>query len=277
MFNPNRRVFRPGGEPTGPEGLGKIRLPEQKEVETGLLNKILSDEIVEPENTLPSSKSEVMKFRQEIRTKVSKILERKAGILAELEKITDYETLLQRLGSYFIEMAQEINNLVSEIEKNQQIGLEAAVELIEDIQNNSLCLDPKKDGDLINKLEAELAKLSQNSSQLEEPLNLVPRYQLALISDGGKRLEEFKKRVKAALERNNYEELKGLVKEISDQLKRSADYRAILISEGGNTLEQFRRRVKAALERSETRNNLKRNNLKVWLRNLKVWFEKYQH
>jgi len=37
---------RPGGEPTGPEGLGKIRLPtEEEEVEKGLL-----DTIVDPKN-----------------------------------------------------------------------------------------------------------------------------------------------------------------------------------------------------------------------------------
>jgi hypothetical protein len=102
-----------------------------------------------------------------------------------------------------------------------------------------------------------------------------------LISDGGKKLEEFERRVEAALERNNYEELKGLVREISaleimqvhplssspllserevyelrvkyDQLKRSANYRAILISDGGNTLENFRRRVKVALEHNDNK------------------------
>ena len=142
-----------------------------------------------------------------------------------------------------------------------------------------LYFDPEKDGDLINKLEAKLAKLSQNSYQLEKPLNLFPRDQLALISDEGNKLEQFKERVQAALERNNYEELKGLVEEISalkimqvypsrsspfpsereawklifeyHLLKRVLYYQIILSSEGGNTLEQFKERVQAALESND--------------------------
>ena len=153
-------------------------------------------------------------------------------------------------------MTEVINNLVSEIKKNQQIGLEAAEELIKEIQN-LLCLDPEKDGDLINKLKAKLAelaelpklaKLIQNLYQLEKPLNLVPRGQSTLISDEGNKLEQFKRRVEEVLERNDYEELKGLVQEISDELKRSVNYQAILILDGGNKLEQFKRRVEEALK-----------------------------
>jgi hypothetical protein len=249
MSNANRMGPRPERKPTGSGGGREIKLPTKKEVKEGLLDKILSDTTVEPKNALSPSELEVIKLKQKIRTKVLEILERKAGLLAELEEIIDYETLLQRLGSFFIEMAQVINNLVSEINSNKKIlGLEAAIELIKEIQN-SLYLDPEQDGYLINKLKAELAelaKLSQNASQLEKPLNLVPRNQLALISDVGNELEELKRRVKAALERNNHEELKGLVEEILDKLKRSANYQAILISYGGNKLEEFRRRVEAA-------------------------------
>jgi len=169
------------------------------------------DTIVEPENAI-----------QSFRDKVLKILERKAAILAELEEIIDHKTFLQRLESfsirlenYFTETTREIDKLVSKIRENQRIlGPEAAEKSIEKIKN-LLYLDPEKDRDLINKLKAELAKLSQNSSQLEEPLNLVPRYQLALISEGGNTLEQFRRRVQAALNNNNYEELEGLVGEIS--------------------------------------------------------------
>ena len=206
-----------------------------------MLDKILLDTIVEPEDALSLSEIEFMKFRQAIWTGFSKILERKAGLLAKLEKITDYETLLQRLGSYFIKMAQEINNLVSEIRKKEQtLGPEAAKEFIEKIQN-SLYLDPEKNGDLIDKLQ------SLPETYLED--NIV-RFQLALILDGGKKLKDFKKRVQAALIHNDDKELKGLIEEISDKLRRSAYYQAILISEGRNKLEQFKERVQAALKRN---------------------------
>ena len=232
---------------------GEIRLPTEAEVKKGLLNTI-----VKSKNDLLLSEFGATTFIliREIQTELPKILEIKAGLLAELKKITDYETLLQRLGSYFTEMTEVINNLVSEIKKNQQIGLEAAEELIKEIQN-LLCLDPEKDGDLINKLKAELAelaelpklaKLIQNLYQLEKPLNLVPRGQSTLISDEGNKLEQFKRRVEEVLERNDYEELKGLVQEISDELKRSVNYQAILILDGGNKLEQFKRRVEEALK-----------------------------
>jgi len=267
-----------------------IGLPDKEEVKTDLLNTR-----VKPENALSLSEFKVMKFIQEIQTKFSEILERKAGLLTELRKFLnqeriDCEELVRTLErNYFKIIGEAINDLVSEIEKNEQIlGLEAAKEFIEKIQN-SLYLDPEKDGDLINKLEAELAKLIQNSYQLEEPLNLVPRYQLALISDGGKKLEQFRRRVKEALERKDdkeqledlVNELKGLVEEISalkimlvfpspssrvlserkayelkaeyDQLRRSANYQAILISEGGKKLEQFKERVQAALKRNNYR------------------------
>jgi len=195
----------PSWEPTGPKkpdtGVKEVSLYE-------ILQKL--DTIVEPE-TLES-----------FRDKVLEILERKAAILAELEEIIDHKTFLQRLESFsirlenfFMKTTREINNLVSKIENNRKIlGPEAAEKSIEKIKNLPY-LDPEKDRDLINKLKAELAKLSQNSSQLEEPLNLVPRYQLALISEGGNTLEQFKERVKAALNNNNYEELKGLIEEIS--------------------------------------------------------------
>ena len=208
------------------------------------------DKIVEPEDALSLSEIEVIELKQTIRTKSLEILQRKAGLLAKLKEIIDHETLLQSLDSYFTEMTEAINNLVSEVYNNRKIlGREATEELIEEILN-LLYFDPEKDGDLINKLEAKLAKLSQNSYQPEKPLNLFPRDQLALISDEGNKLEQFKERVQAALERNNYEELKGLVEEISDKLRRSAYYQAILISEGRNKLEQFKERVQAALERN---------------------------
>jgi len=241
-------VPRPGREPTGPKKLEEIRLPtEEEEVKKGLLDKILLDTIVEPEDALSLSEIEVIELKQTIRTKSLEILQRKAGLLAKLKEIIDHETLLQSLDSYFTEMTEAINNLVSEVYNNRKIlGREATEELIEEILN-LLYFDPEKDGDLINKLEA---KLSQNSYQPEKPLNLFPRDQLALISDEGNKLEQFKERVQAALERNNYEELKGLVEEISDKLRRSAYYQAILISEGRNKLEQFKERVQAALERN---------------------------
>jgi len=257
MSNASRIVPGPGGEPTGPKESAEIRLPTKEEAETGLLDEILLDEIlldttVEPENTLPSSESEVMKFRQEIRTKVLEILQRKAGLLAELKKIIeaklkeiiDHETFLQRLESYslslesfFIETTKAINNLVSEIKKNQQIlGLEAAKELIEEIQN-LLYLDPKKDGDLINKLQ-NLLEISLKEISLK---TRAAHFQLALILDGGKKLEQFRRRVQAALKRNDdkeqledlVKELEGLVREISSLkiMQVYPDQSSLLLSE----------------------------------------------
>ena len=204
MSNANRMVPRPEREPTGPKKLEEIRLPTEAEVKKGLL-----DTKVEPENALSLSEFKVMKFIKEIQTKFSKILETKAGLLAKLEEITDYETLLQRLGSYFTEMTEVINNLVSEIEENEQIpqmlGVEAVKELIEEIQN-SLYLDPEKNGDLINKLQ------SLPETYLEDN---IARFQLALILDGGNKLKKFKRHVQAALIHNDDKKLKGLVQEIS--------------------------------------------------------------
>ena len=195
MSNANRMVPGPGGEPTGPKKPEEIRLPTEEELKRGLL-----DTIAEPKNTLPFSEFAVVKFMQGIKAKLSEILERKADILAKLEKITDYETLLQRLDSYFTEMTEAINNLVSEIEENEQIpqmlGVEAVKELIEEIQN-SLYLDPEKNGDLINKLQ------SLPETSLE---NHIVRCQLALILDGGDKLKKFKERVQAALERSDDKE-----------------------------------------------------------------------
>jgi len=255
---------RPGGEPTGPEGLGKIRLPTEEEVEKGLL-----DTIVDPKNASSIQELQAIKLIQEIQDKSLEILQTKADLLAELKEIIDHETLLQRLDSYFTEMTKVINNLVSEIEKNKQIpqmlGVEAVEELIEDIKN-SLCLDPKKDGDLIDKLQ------SLPETYLEDN---IARFQLALILDGGNKLKKFKRHVQAALIHNDDKKLKGLVQEISaleimqlspslsssfisereawkliiqyDKLK----YQAILTLEGGNTLEQFKERVQAALNNYE--------------------------
>ena len=182
-------------------------------------------------------------------------MEIKAGLLAELRKFLnqeriDCEELVRTLErNYFKIIGEAINNLVDEIEKNKQIpqmlGVEAVKELIEKIQN-LLYLDPEEDGDLINKLEAELNQ--KNLYKLETPLRFIAYCQLALISDGGKKLEQFKRRVEEVLERNDYEELKGLVQEISDELKRSVNYQAILILDGGNKLEQFKRRVEEALK-----------------------------
>jgi len=237
---------------------------------------------------MPSSIQELqaIKLIQEIQDKSLEILQTKADLLAELKEIIDHETLLQRLDSYFTEMTKVINNLVSEIEKNKQIpqmlGVEAVEELIEDIKN-SLCLDPKKDGDLIDKLQ------SLPETYLEDN---IARFQLALILDGGNTLEKFKERVQAALERNNYEELKGLIKEISAlkimqvcprpssplisereayELRVEYDklnYQAILITEGGNTLEQFKERVQAALERSDDKEQLEKKQLEDLVREL---------
>ena len=265
MSNAYRMVPGPRGEPTGPKKPEEIRLPTEEELKRGLL-----DTIAEPKNTLPFSEFAVVKFMQGIKAKLSEILERKAGLLAELEEITDYETLLQSLDSYFTKMTEAINNLVSEIEKNEQIpqmlGVEAVEELIEDIKN-LLYLDPKKDGDLINRLQS-LPEIYLK--------NHIGRCQLALILEGGNNLEKFRERVQTAIKRNNYEELTGLVREISalkimqvypsssspilsereayklkakyDKLRRIANYQAILISEGGNNLEKFRERVQTAIE-----------------------------
>ena len=187
-----------------------IGLPDKEEVKTDLLNTR-----VKPENALSLSEFKVMKFIQEIQTKFSEILERKAGLLTELRKFLnqeriDCEELVRTLErNYFKIIGEAINDLVSEIRKKEQtLGPEAAKEFIEKIQN-SLYLDPEKDGDLINKLEAELNQ--KNLYRLETPLRFIAYCQLALISDGGKKLEQFKERVKAA---NNYEELRGLVKQI---------------------------------------------------------------
>ena len=271
MSNANQMDLKPKRGPTGPKKPEEIRLPTEEELKRGLL-----DTIAEPKNTLPFSEFAVVKFMQGIKAKLSEILERKADILAKLEKITDYETLLQRLDSYFTEMTEAINNLVSEIEENEQIpqmlGVEAVEELIEDIKN-LLCLDPKKDGDLINRLQI-LPKIYLK--------NHIERCQLALILEGGNNLEKFRERVQTAIKRNNYEELTGLVREISaleimqvypsssspilsereayklkaeyDKLRRIAYYQAILISEGGNNLEKFRERVQTAIKRDERDN-----------------------
>jgi primosomal protein N'' len=283
---------RPGGEPTGP------KKPDTG-VKEGSLYEML-DTVVEPETL------------QSFRDKVLKILERKAAILAELRKIIDHETFLKRLESfsielenYFTETTWKINNLVSEIKKNQRIpGSKAAEDLIKKIKNLPY-LDPEEDRDLINKLKAELAKLSQNSSQLEEPLNLVPRYQLALISEGGNTLEQYRRRVQAALERSDdkeqfekkqledlVKELEGLVREISAleimqvhpnrsslvlserkayELRVEYDklnYQAILISDGGKKLEQFKERVKAALERSDDKEQFEKKQLEDLVKEL---------
>jgi len=160
---------------------------------------------------MPSSIQELqaIKLIQEIQDKSLEILQTKADLLAELKEIIDHETLLQSLDSYFTEMTKVINNLVSEIEKNKQIpqmlGVEAVEELIEDIKN-SLCLDPKKDGDLIDKLQ------SLPETYLEDN---IARFQLALILDGGNKLKKFKRHVQAALIHNDDKKLKGLVQEIS--------------------------------------------------------------
>ena len=194
---------------------GEIRLPTEAEVKKGLLNTI-----VKSKNDLLLSEFGATTFIliREIQTELPKILEIKAGLLAELRKFLnqeriDCEELVRTLErNYFKIIGEAINNLVDEIEKNKQIpqmlGVEAVKELIEKIQN-LLYLDPEEDGDLINKLEAELNQ--KNLYRLETPLRFIAYCQLALISDGGKKLEQFKERVKAA---NNYEELRGLVKQI---------------------------------------------------------------
>jgi len=84
MSDADRMDSRPWGEPTGPKKLEEIRLPTKEEVKKGLL-----DTTVEPENALSLSEFKVMKFIQEIQTKFSKILERKAGLLAELKEIIE--------------------------------------------------------------------------------------------------------------------------------------------------------------------------------------------
>ena len=143
MSNANQMDLKPKRGPTGPKKPEEIRLPTEEELKRGLL-----DTIAEPKNTLPFSEFAVVKFMQGIKAKLSEILERKADILAKLEKITDYETLLQRLDSYFTEMTEAINNLVSEVYNNRKIlGREATEELIEEILN-LLYFDPEKDGDL---------------------------------------------------------------------------------------------------------------------------------
>ena len=108
-----------------------------------------------------------------------------------------------------------------------------------------------------------------------DKLRRIANYQAILISEGGKKLEQFRERVQAAIESNNYKELKGLVEKILalkimlfypsssssflpereayelkaeyDELKLIAYYQAVLILDGGEKLEQFRERVQAAL------------------------------
>ena len=264
MFDPNRMVPRPGGEPTGP------KKPDTG-VKEGSLYEILQmlDTIVEPGDALSLSEIEFIELKQTIRTESLEILQRKADLLAELKEIIDHKTLLQRLDSYFKEMTKVINNLVSEIKKNKQIpqmlGVEAVEELIKDIKN-LLCLDPEKDGDLIDKLQSLPETYLKNN---------IADFQLALILDGGNKLEKFKERVQAALIHNDDKELKGLIEEISalkimqvyarpssplllereawelifkyNLLKLALYYQIILNSEGGNKLEKFKERVQAAL------------------------------
>ena len=223
---------------------------------------------------MPSSIQELqaIKLIQEIQDKSLEILQTKADLLAELKEIIDHKTLLQRLDSYFKEMTKVINNLVSEIKKNKQIpqmlGVEAVEELIKDIKN-LLCLDPEKDGDLIDKLQSLPETYLKNN---------IADFQLALILDGGNKLEKFKERVQAALIHNDDKELKGLIEEISalkimqvyarpssplllereawelifkyNLLKLALYYQIILNSEGGKKLEQFKKRVQAALGRN---------------------------
>jgi hypothetical protein len=215
VSNANRMGPRPERKPTGSEGSGKIILPTQEEVERSLL-----DTAVNPAKAGSIQELQAMNLTQ----KIQEISQRKAGLLAELEEIIedelkekiDHETFLQRLDSFFIrlesffiEKIPEINNLVSEINSNQQIlGLEAAEEFIEEIQN-SLYLDPKKDRNLINKLRSLLEKRSLKNRHVH--------FQLALLLDGGNKLEEFKRRVQAALELNDdKEQLEDLVKELED-------------------------------------------------------------
>ena len=276
MFDPNRMVPRPGGEPTGP------KKPDTG-VKEGSLYEML-DTVVEPETL------------QSFRDKVLKILERKAAILAELRKIIDHETFLKRLESfsielenYFTETTWKINNLVSEIKKNQRIpGSKAAEDLIKKIKNLPY-LDPKEDGDLINKLQSLLKKISLKEISLK---TRAAHFQLALILNGGNTLEQFRERVRAALNNNN-EELEGLVGEISAlkimqvyprpssplisereayELRVEYDklnYQAILISDGGKKLEQFKERVKAALERSDDKEQLEKKQLENLVKELK--------
>jgi len=276
MFDPNRMVPRPGGEPTGP------KKPDTG-VKEGSLYEML-DTVVEPETL------------QSFRDKVLKILERKAAILAELRKIIDHETFLKRLESfsielenYFTETTWKINNLVSEIKKNQRIpGSKAAEDLIKKIKNLPY-LDPKEDGDLINKLQSLLKKISLKEISLK---TRAAHFQLALLLDGGNTLEQFRERVRAALNNNN-EELEGLVGEISAlkimqvyprpssplisereayELRVEYDklnYQAILISDGGKKLEQFKERVKAALERSDDKEQLEKKQLENLVKELK--------
>ena len=279
MSNANRMVPRPGREPTGPKKLEEIRLPtEEEEVKKGLLDKILLDTIVEPGDALSLSEIEFIELKQTIRTESLEILQRKADLLAELKEIIDHKTLLQRLDSYFKEMTKVINNLVSEIKKNKQIpqmlGVEAVEELIKDIKN-LLCLDPEKDGDLIDKLQSLPETYLKNNAD----------FQLALILDGGNKLEKFKERVQAALIHNDDKELKGLIEEISalkimqvyarpssplllereawelifkyNLLKLALYYQIILNSEGGNKLEKFKERVQAANNYEELRGLVK--------------------
>ena len=188
---------KPGSEPSWEPT--KPKKPDTG-VKEGSLYEML-DTVVEPETL------------QSFRDKVLKILERKAAILAELRKIIDHETFLKRLESfsielenYFTETTWKINNLVSEIKKNQRIpDSEAAEELIKKIKNLPY-LDPEEDGDLINILKISLKGISLETR--------ATHFQLALLLDGGNTLEQFRERVRAALNNNN-EELEGLVGEIS--------------------------------------------------------------
>ena len=83
MFDPNRMDSRPRREPTGPKKLEEIRLPTEAEVKKGLLNTI-----VKSKNDLLLSEFGATTFIliREIQTELPKILEIKAGLLAELKK-----------------------------------------------------------------------------------------------------------------------------------------------------------------------------------------------
>jgi len=197
---------KPGSEPSWEPT--KPKKPDTG-VKEGSLYEMLEmlNTIVEPETL------------QSFRDKVLDILQRKADILDELGEIIDHETFLQRLESFFIKLeiffiktTREINNLVSKIRENQRIlGREAAEELIKKIKN-LLYLDPKEDGDLINKLQSLLKKISLEEISLK---TRTAHFRLALILNGGNTLEQFKERVQAALGSNNYKEFEGLIQEIS--------------------------------------------------------------
>ena len=113
----------------------------------------------------------------------------KERVQAALERSDDKEQLEKK---QLEDLVNELKGLVQEI---------SALEIMQVFPSPSSPLPP----------EIEACELRDEYDELKRSAN----YQAILISDGGNTLEQFRRRVKEALESNNYKELKGLVREIS--------------------------------------------------------------